>query len=40
MLKIQSRARADATNLAIDREVKESFQVTYEQITMEKEEEK
>jgi hypothetical protein len=37
---VQSRAREDDTNLAIDREVKEILQVTCEQITLENEEEK
>jgi hypothetical protein len=40
MQEVQSRARVDATNLALDREVKEILQVTCEQITLEKEEEK
>jgi hypothetical protein len=40
MQEVQSRAREDATNLALDREVKEILQVTCEHITLEKEEEK
>jgi hypothetical protein len=40
MQEVQSRAREDATNLEIDREVKEILQVTCEKITLEKEEEK
>jgi hypothetical protein len=40
MQEVQSRARVDATNLALDREVKEILQVTCEQIMLEKEEEK
>jgi hypothetical protein len=40
MHEVQSRARTDATNLALDREVKEILQVNCEQITLEKEEEK
>jgi hypothetical protein len=40
MQEVQSRAREDATNLVLDREVKEILQVTCEQIMLEKEEEK
>jgi hypothetical protein len=40
MQEVQSRDRADATNLDIGREVKEILQVTCEKITLEKEEEK
>jgi hypothetical protein len=39
MQEVQSRARADATNLEIGREVTEVLQITYDQLTMEKEEE-
>ena len=36
MQKMQSRAREDTTNIAIDREVKEILQVTCEKIMLEK----
>jgi methyl coenzyme M reductase subunit D len=40
MQEVKSRARADATNLAIDHEMKDILQVTCEKIMLEKEEEK
>jgi hypothetical protein len=40
MQEVQDRARLDATNLEIGREVKEIIQVTCEQITLENEEDK
>jgi hypothetical protein len=40
MQEVQSRARAYAKKLALNREVKEISQVTFEKIMMEKEEEK
>jgi hypothetical protein len=40
MQEVQSRAHADATNLEVGREVTEVLQITCDQLTMEKEEEK
>jgi hypothetical protein len=40
MQEVQSRSREDVTNLEISREVKDILQVTCEQITLEKEEER
>jgi hypothetical protein len=40
MHKVQSRAREDATNLVLDRDVKDILQVTCENITLDKDEER
>ena len=40
MQEVQSRARTDATNLEVGKEVAEVLQITCDQLTMEKEEEK